>query len=285
MGRAENLNCENGREWVSLLSLGDTNILRKELTVLEDEVKKIALKEGASKIGIASVESFEDAPRGHAPTDFVPDAKSVISFGVRLLDTAVEWDKLFRNSEMVPEELKMSAQEHIYETVAYSMVNIRLEQIGLSIALFLEEKGYRSMCFPATFGTYYESLMRKIPNFQAPFSHRHAAVRAGLGEFGLNNLVLTPEYGPRIRLNSVITNMELEPDPIIKEKLCVKRCTLCIKNCGVRGLTPKKENLNWNEIWLDPPSVTDKHACDSRMVEAQCEGRCIRVCPVGRKRG
>lgn len=108
---------------------------------MKDKVKEIALNEGACKVGIASVERFEGAPKGHAPADFIPDAKSVVSFGVRLLDTAVEWDKLFRNSEIVPEELRvMLAQGYIYETVAYSMVNARLEQIGLSIALFLEKK-------------------------------------------------------------------------------------------------------------------------------------------------
>jgi epoxyqueuosine reductase QueG len=253
---------------------------------LKDEIKRIALREGASKVGIASVESFAGAPNGYAPTDFISDAKSVISFGVRLLDAAVERDRLFMNSQMVPEELRMPVQEYIYETVAYSMVNTRLDQIGLSIALFLEKQGYPSMCFPATYDTHYDSLMRKIPNFQAFFSHRHAAVRAGLGEFGLNNLVLTPEYGPRIRLNSVITSIQLEPEPIIGEKLCIRGCTLCLEACAlcvynpsINVLTPK-ENLNWNEIWLGPPSVTDKHACSS----GRCAGGCVRVCPMGSKK-
>lgn len=253
---------------------------------MKDEIKRIALREGASKVGIASIESFAGAPNGYAPTDFIPDAKSVISFGVRLLDAAVERDRLFMNSQMVPEELRMPVQEYIYETVAYSVVNTRLDQIGLSIALFLEKQGYPSMCFPATYDTYYDSLMRKIPNFQAFFSHRHAAVRAGLGEFGLNSLVLTPEYGPRIRLNSVITSIQLEPEPIIGEKLCIRGCTLCLEACAlcvynpsINVLTPK-ENLNWNEIWLGPPSVTDKHACSS----GRCAGGCVRVCPVGSKR-
>ena len=50
--------------------------------------------------------------------------------------------------------------------------------------------------------------------------------------------------------------------------------------CGT-GALAAKENLNWQEIWLEPPSITDKYACDSRMVEAQCEGKCIEMCPVG----
>jgi len=235
--------------------------------------------EGASTVGIASVESFAGAPNGHAPADFIPDAKSVISFGIVLLDAAVERDRLFLNSQLVPEEFRTTVQEYIYNTVVYSMVDTRLDQIGLSIALFLEKQGYPSMCFQAYYDEQYEPLMSKIPNFQAPFAHRYAAVRAGL-------LVLTPEYGPRIRLNSVITSMQLEPDPIIREKLCIRGCTLCMKACAscaynssINILTPK-ENLNWNEIWLDPPSVTDKHGCNS----GRCAGGCMRACPVGNRR-
>ncbi len=55
-------------------------------------------------LGIASVESFAGAPKGHAPADFIPDAKSVISFGIGLLDVAVERYRLFLNSQMNPEE-------------------------------------------------------------------------------------------------------------------------------------------------------------------------------------
>ena len=117
---------------------------------MKDEIERIALMEGASKVGIASVESFAGAPNGHAPADFIPDAKSVISFGIGLLDAAVERDRLFLNSQVVPEELRIPVQEYIYNT-AYSMVNTRLDQIGLSIALFLEKQGYPSMCFPATY--------------------------------------------------------------------------------------------------------------------------------------
>jgi epoxyqueuosine reductase QueG len=255
---------------------------------LKDEIKRIALKEGASKVGIASVESFAGVPKGHAPADFIPDAKSVISFGIELLDAAVERDRLFLNSQMIPEEFRGSVQEYLYNTVAYSMVNSRLDQIGLSIALFLEKQGYPSICFPATYVVDEENgpIMSKIPDFLAPFSHRHAAVRAGLGEFGLSNLVLSPEYGPRIRLNSVITSMQLEPDPIIREKLCRRGCTLCMKACAscaynssINILTPK-ENLNWNEIWLGTPSVTNKHVCYT----GRCAGGCVRACPVGSRR-
>jgi hypothetical protein len=81
------------------------------------------------------------------------------------------------NSQIIPEELRGSVQEYIYNTVVYSMVDTRLGQIGLSIALFLEKQGYPSMCFPATYDGENESVISKIPGFIFPFSHRHAENR------------------------------------------------------------------------------------------------------------
>ena len=98
---------------------------------MKDEIKRVALMEGASNVGIASVDSFAGAPKGHTPADFIPDAKSVISFGIRLLDATVERDRLFLYSQMIPEELRRSVQEYIYNTVAYSMANTRLGQTEL----------------------------------------------------------------------------------------------------------------------------------------------------------
>ncbi len=61
-------------------------------------------------------------------------------------------------------------------------------------------------------------------------SHRHAATRAGLGEFGYNNLVLTRKFGARQRFNTVVTDAELVPDPLITAPICLRdKCMLCMK--------------------------------------------------------
>ena len=43
-------------------------------------------------------------------------------------------------------------------------------------------------------------------------SHKHIAVAAGLGWIGRNNLLVHPRHGGRLRLNTVLTDMELVPD-------------------------------------------------------------------------
>jgi len=69
---------------------------------------------------------------------------------------------------------------------------------------------------------------------QAEFSHRHAAVAAGIAELGWNGLTLTPEFGSMQRLNTLLTSAELEPTPLytgpplcLPDK-CKKKCVhLC----------------------------------------------------------
>ena len=62
---------------------------------------------------------------------------------------------------------------------------------------------------------------------------RHAAVAGGLGTWGLNLMVLTPELGPRVHLGGVMTSLELEPDRRIETELCLglEQCGRCAAVC------------------------------------------------------
>ena len=58
---------------------------------------------------------------------------------------------------------------------------------------------------------------------------KDAAVLAGLGVIGRNNLLIAPGYGPRIRLRAILIGAELTPSPRLKNfspcKGCPKPCT------------------------------------------------------------
>ena len=254
---------------------------------LTGPVKDFVSELGASTVGVASIDRFDGAPKGHRPEDLLPGANSVVVFGIKLLDSIVGWDRLFKESEVYStDEMRISvAKDHIYARCGYDVMNACVENFGLRTALFLEKSGHKSMYLPATYANH-ARIMEKIPGYLAPFSHRHAAVRAGLGEFGLNNLVVTPEFGPRARFMSVITQAELEPDPLITEKICLrKKCSLCVKNCGVQGLTPL-EGVDENAVFIDMPSLVNKEACYHKgSYGAICWGTCIDVCPVGKDKG
>lgn len=67
-------------------------------------------------------------------------------------------------------------------------------------------------------------------------AHRkEAAVRAGLGAFGKNNLVINPRYGSWVAYQSIITNAPLEPDKPNVDDVCGK-CDKCLKACPTGAL-------------------------------------------------
>ena len=126
----------------------------------------------------------------------------------------------------------------------------------------------------------------KPPGGFAPFSHRHAAVAAGLGEFGLCNLLLTPQYGSRQRLVSIISKAPLAADPLVTERLCLgEKCSLCLKNCPAGAFGDVVEhNLVGRKTVL---AAFDKEACrgyyKDSVLGSQCGRECLNSCPVARR--
>lgn len=244
-----------------------------------ESIKTFCKDHGASVVGVAPVDRFAGSPKGHAPDELLRGARSVVVMGVRLLPALVDWPNILKDSEIMTGPVRqLVAQNYVYMKAGYHVVNVKLEQMALDLALRLEEAGHRSLYFPATYGEY-APIMEQVPGLYAPFCHRHAAVRAGLGEFGMNNLVLTPDYGPRIRFISVITRARLDPDPLLDKKLCPgEKCSLCIKHCNTGALVPTGYD---DHIALDINNQVDKELCYRKHGEAGCIGACLRVCPIG----
>jgi len=69
------------------------------------------------------------------------------------------------------------------------------------------------------------------------------AIDAGLGELGRNGLLITPEYGPCVRLCKVFTDLPLEPDKPIEfgaTDFC-RQCNKCAVACEVDAIQRKAE--------------------------------------------
>ena len=246
---------------------------------LTRELLDMAKTGGVSLAGVAPVERFDGAPRGHHPAELLPGAKTVFTFGIRILNRVMEWPDLLKGSPMIAEDVRVEVLRTVfYRRSGYDIINDRLNQVALSLANYLEDMGYASLFFPATYG----ALPEKVGQLPGMLSQRHAAVRAGLGEFGLNNVVVTARYGPRTRFNSVITTAPLTPSPLLGTKVCQGAdCRICVDECpaGALSLLPV-ETLE--EVRLDPASRTDWTLCRKSQTSSDCMGRCLRVCPVGR---
>ncbi len=111
------------------------------------------------------------------------------------------------------------------------------------------------------------------------------AVDAGLGQLGRLGILITPEYGPNVRLFKVLTDMPLEKDRPIDfgvVEFC-KNCYLCAESCPSKAIsfdepTYEAESDNNNpgvEKW---PIKSEKCLEFWQENGASCSN-CIAVCP------
>jgi len=242
------------------------------------EVRKLAREVGADLVGICSASRLQGAPKGHKPTDILSTARSVIVIAMRMLDSAVG-----------------TLPSPIYQCTSYVTLNAELNRAAYIIAKFLEDRGYAAVPIPAT--------RDYAMDLTGTFSHRHAAVAAGLGEIGLNGLLLTPRYGPRVRLTSIITNAQLECDEPFEAKLCTK-CLKCVQECPVGALSedgsidklkcltqphvligePQEEiQLIIRRLKKIPRDLFIAEALVGQRIIAPLCGMCVKVCPIGKK--
>jgi ferredoxin len=85
------------------------------------------------------------------------------------------------------------------------------------------------------------------------------AVRAGLGESGRNGLLISREFGPRVRLFKVCTDLEIPPDPPAAfgvEAFCGV-CRLCVSGCPAKAVGGGEQSEKASEhvpsaIWREP---------------------------------
>lgn len=228
-------------------------------------VKHFASAKGADLVGIASVERFADYPEGRRPQDLLPEAKSVIVVGVRVLPDTVR------------PNLLLSALHHI-------TLNLYHNQLAYDVGRMLDDHGYRAAVVPHRIGNFDPDL-RKSPDYMEIYpklfclSTRHAAVEAGLGIFGKSRLLITPRFGPRQRVAAVVTDAPLAPDSKIKPeealKICPPACTACIKACPGKALSPS--GIVWekcNEVIRPHNGMYGYSACSE----------CMLSCPTGKIR-
>jgi len=206
---------------------------------LTQEIKKAILSMGADMVGVASIDRFEHAPPETHPSLYLPSARGVISIGIKIPHGVCDvWGDYTEEGKTISP----------YLFYGYGLINLETSRIVRSISVKLEKMGYKTRIFPPTWIiSQYRFFERIIESGEtmAEFSHRHAAVAAGLGVFGANGLLLTKENGARQRLNSIITDAPLVPDPMCEMEIpCGKKCNYkCIKTCPV-GAFSETENFH-----------------------------------------
>ena len=202
-------------------------------------------------IGIAAADKLNLlAPRGQRPSDLLPTARSVVVMAVHLIDGVMD---------RLPESWR-EFNCNYFESTDFA------NALGFKVARFFERRGHRA--YPISYGSRYGIESERL-------SSRHAAVEAGLGQIGLNNLLITPKYGPRIRLLAVLTEAELVPDKRFAGKICDKKeCGYrCVDKCPAKALN-RDGKINYKKCWDYNKSLPALKIGDS----LRC-GMCMAACP------
>ena len=114
------------------------------------------------------------------------------------------------------------------------------------------------------------------------------AIKAGLGEYARNQLVITPEFGPRLRFSKIFTNLPLrhdQPRPQGVRAFC-DICTKCADACPVKALPygpPTTDQPNVSAIKGVRKWTSDAEKCFGFWAKLASDcAICMRVCPFNR---
>ncbi|MBR2441562.1 MAG: epoxyqueuosine reductase [Clostridia bacterium] len=192
-----------------------------------------------------------------SPIPELPNLKYALSVGVKLSDAVLKTIE--------------SAPSFVYFQ-HYRTANTRLDQIAFTLAREIEKAGFLAMPIAAS-----QSLGKNNP-YNGVLPHKTAAVLSGLGFVGKSGLFLSKDYGSKVRLATVLTDMPLTSVYPVIENGC-GNCTACQTACpagAIYGALPT----------ADGERNFDAEKCSRYMKEhfqdigrgSVC-GICIKVCP------
>lgn len=160
-------------------------------------------------------------------------------------------------------------------------INKKLDELGMLCENFLIKKGYRAHAQTK------QRLGQDFGEFNSfPLPHKTFATKAGLGWIGKSALLITKNYGPALRLSSVLTDAPLDYGTPITKSEC-GHCMICKEACKGHAISGKEWNteIYRNEFYND--KKCEKYALKISEInlgkpDTVC-GKCIYACPYTKK--
>ena len=193
---------------------------------LKSMVAEAAKKIGIDLIGFASKARFESVEASKNPFSIFPEANTVILVGKRVCRGALRGVEEGTNFGDYALFGKNWLEDEFLSIACYDLVNV------------LEDNGWEACPIfpnPSELGPQGVAVAegRPAPNVYPDFDY--AAIACGLGEIGLNGLLLTPEYGSRQRFHMIITDAIIEESPLFEGKIC-DGCGKCAEVCPLSAI-------------------------------------------------
>jgi epoxyqueuosine reductase QueG len=168
---------------------------------MEKRLKELATSLGADLCGFCDL----NLP----PIPDIPDAHYAISIGVKLSDAVLK---------------TIEGKPSFVYFQHYRTANSLLDSITFKISREIEKEGFMALPIAAS-----QSLGKQNP-YNGILPHKTAAVLSGLGFVGKSGLFISNNYGSKVRLATVVTNLKLSSDATIIQNGCGD-CNICKMLC------------------------------------------------------
>lgn len=210
-------------------------------------------------VGISSLEKWKGTELEQAVMKLLPQARSVVVLAM----------------EIYPEILDLASPGRTMGAASLNdlldrnadFLTGRLTKAAYDVAKAARSIGLKALPLPAA------GCPTDARFLEAVFSYKHAGQIAELGKIGWHSLLITPRFGPRVRLSCCLTEAVLEPMDKDNITLECEGCSACIDNCPAGALTEPPHGKQY---------AINKFACSAfRSASGGC-AECMRVCPVGR---
>lgn len=246
-------------------------------------IKQKAKEYGASVCGIGNPEYFRNDHIQHNPYSILPNAKSIIGFGIKVprgLFSAMEIKGQYYNYTNLGVKY---IDESFAEIFLFKMGNL-IENEGYDACLQRSVPGFKvkgdKTTNPEVNRIYELQFSSPVeegkPEPDVIIDYNKAAKVCGLGSTGFHGKVIVPKYGTYMRFVYIITDMELEFDEPFGEELC-DGCGKCINECpgkaiGNDGLDTWQCSVYYRGAHKSNPFITDDFLKDHPEREAILNG-------------
>ena len=230
--------------------------------LMTEEFREFLKTIGADLVGFGSVDDMEGAPEIMQPRRYMPDAKSIIVLGLHINEASCDLIERSIHEDTMP------VSYHSYQLFTLIIINPQLDEMAYKGAKYLEDMGYRAYPFPANVPRVLKPS-ELYPGGPADVSNKHMAMACGLGYIGWHNLLITPEFGSRQKLITIISNAPLKADPMSEKNLCdpVECGFQCSKACPTDAI-PEKLN---ESVSL---KIREKNVEYAKMIGWKCRWGC-----------
>ncbi len=230
-----------------------------------ETIKKRIQEWGADLVGIADIEPLRELPL--TPDNLLDSFSRAVSIALSLPRA------IFRQIDDRPTAI----YAHAYKTA-----NAMLDEMAFRAASLLEREGFSAVAVPA-------SQVLDRDQWLGAVSHKAVAKMAGIGWQGKSLLLVTPEFGPCVRLVTVLTDAPLAVDGPIKNRCGT--CEQCKRACpaqAIKGTVVSGDRYRSREEAVDIARCAGKLVNEfSKLPEINASicGLCIKACPFSRITG